>query len=132
MLAGGRQARQALNIVDRPLPKARPDVPTVSLSAFAFLFSEIISYAMDRAASVTELEERWAQPQRGRGGMKSVLGAAGARVTRCGGACGRVSVEAPGAGRSAKPALPPKPSPMRCPCVPHAGWTGSAMRSGRA
>lgn len=35
-------------------------VPTVSLSAFAYLFSELIQYAMDRASSTTDLEERCA------------------------------------------------------------------------
>lgn len=58
MLQAARPAKQALNIVDRPLPRVRADVPTVSLSAFAYLFSELISYAMDRAASITELEDR--------------------------------------------------------------------------
>lgn len=33
-------------------------VPTVSLSAFAFLFSELIQYTMDRATSTADLEER--------------------------------------------------------------------------
>jgi hypothetical protein len=33
-------------------------IPTVSLSAFAYLFSELIQYAMDRASSTGELEDR--------------------------------------------------------------------------
>lgn len=33
-------------------------IPTVSLSAFAYLFSELIQYTIDRATSTTELEER--------------------------------------------------------------------------
>lgn len=59
MLTGPRPNKHALNIVERPLPRTRAEVPTVSLSAYAFLFSELISYAMDRSASITELEERW-------------------------------------------------------------------------
>eukprot|EP00882_Tetradesmus_deserticola_P015907 GHRQ01016963.1.p1 GENE.GHRQ01016963.1~~GHRQ01016963.1.p1 ORF type:complete len:203 (+),score=77.37 GHRQ01016963.1:626-1234(+) len=51
-------SKHALNITDRPLARNKLDIPTVSLSAFAYLFSELISYAMDRAASITELEER--------------------------------------------------------------------------
>lgn len=57
-MLSARPPRHALNIVDRPLPKARGESPTVSFSAYAHLFSELISYAMDRAASITELEER--------------------------------------------------------------------------
>lgn len=51
-------SKHALNITDRPLARNKLDIPTVSLSAFAYLFSELISYAMDRAASITELEDR--------------------------------------------------------------------------
>lgn len=87
-MAGRGTSKQALNIVDRPLSKnkevgnslsvaghkkaeiicvpwlptthymATLQVPTVSLSAFAYLFSELIQYAMDRASSTTDLEER--------------------------------------------------------------------------
>jgi hypothetical protein len=53
-------SKHALNIIDRPIARNKLDIPTVSLSAFAYLFSELISYAMDRAASITELEDRWA------------------------------------------------------------------------
>lgn len=53
-----RTNKHALNIIDRPLARNKLDIPTVSLSAFAYLFSELISYAMDRAASITELEDR--------------------------------------------------------------------------
>ncbi|MEW5298598.1 MAG: hypothetical protein WDW38_000673 [Sanguina aurantia] len=56
-MAGRGTSKQALNIVDRPLSKSK-EVPTVSLSAFAYLFSELIQYAMDRASSTTDLEER--------------------------------------------------------------------------
>ncbi len=55
-----RTSKQALNIVDRPITKNRGEVATVSLSAFAYLFSELISFAMDRAGSITELEDRCA------------------------------------------------------------------------
>jgi trafficking protein particle complex subunit 5 len=58
MLSTPRAPRHAVNIIDRPVARSKLDVPTVSLSAYAYLFSELISYAMDRAASVTELEER--------------------------------------------------------------------------
>lgn len=57
-----RTTKHALNIVERPLARNKLDIPTVSLSAFAYLFSELISYAMDRAASITELEDRWEAP----------------------------------------------------------------------
>lgn len=53
-----RANKQSLNIIDRPIARNKLDIPTVSLSAFACLFSELISYAMDRAQSITELEER--------------------------------------------------------------------------
>jgi hypothetical protein len=58
MLSAQRQSKHALNIVDRPISKNKLDIPTVSFSAYAYLFSELISYAMERAASITELEER--------------------------------------------------------------------------
>lgn len=57
-MLSARTARQALNIVDRPIARTRAEVPTVSLSAFALLFSELISYSMDRSASITDLEDR--------------------------------------------------------------------------
>jgi len=53
-----RAAKHAVNIIERPLARNKLDTTTVSLSAFAYLFSELISYAMDRAASITELEDR--------------------------------------------------------------------------
>lgn len=57
MLAS-RTSKQSLNILDRPIPKNKLEIPTVSLSAFAYLFSELIQYTMDRASSTTELQER--------------------------------------------------------------------------
>lgn len=50
--------KQSLNILDRPLPKNRLEIPTVSLSAYAFLTSEIIQYTMDNASSTSDLDER--------------------------------------------------------------------------
>lgn len=58
MLLSGRQSKHALNIVDRPISKNKLDIATVSFSAYAYLFSELISYSVDRAASITELEDR--------------------------------------------------------------------------
>ncbi|PNH10708.1 Trafficking protein particle complex subunit 5 [Tetrabaena socialis] len=46
-MSGRQPAKHSLNIV-----------PTVSLSAFAYLFSEYIQYLVDRANSIGELEER--------------------------------------------------------------------------
>jgi hypothetical protein len=34
--------------------------PTVSLSAYAYLLSELIQYAVEKASSTGELEDRWA------------------------------------------------------------------------
>jgi hypothetical protein len=65
----GRQAKHGLNIIDRPLAKTRAEIPTVSFSAYAYLFGELISYAMDRAASITELEERCVSGSVGGGGF---------------------------------------------------------------
>ena len=42
-------------ILDRQLPKGRGEV---SLSAFAFLFSEIIQYCQSTVSNVGELERR--------------------------------------------------------------------------
>lgn len=44
-------------ILDRQLPKGRGEV---SLSAFAFLFSEIIQYCQSTVSNVSELERRYA------------------------------------------------------------------------
>jgi hypothetical protein len=78
---------QAVSIVDRPLPRGAAaagrglagvsaaaaasasasggggggiagDLPTVSLSAYAHLFAELIAYSMDRSSSIAELEDR--------------------------------------------------------------------------
>lgn len=42
-------------ILDRQLPKGRGEV---SLSAFAFLFSEIVQYCQATVSNVSELERR--------------------------------------------------------------------------
>lgn len=48
-----------MNIVaSLPCAQTRVQVPTVSLSAFAYLFSEYIQYLVDRANSISDLEER--------------------------------------------------------------------------
>mmetsp|Transcript_25616 Transcript_25616/g.65011 ORF Transcript_25616/g.65011 Transcript_25616/m.65011 type:complete len:202 (-) Transcript_25616:369-974(-) len=54
----GSRSKQSMNIVDRPITKNKLEIPTVSLSAFAYLFSELIQYAMDRASSTVELDDR--------------------------------------------------------------------------
>lgn len=43
------------NILDRPLPRGKTEV---SLSAFAFLFSELVQYNQSRVGSVADLERR--------------------------------------------------------------------------
>lgn len=54
-----RTTKHALHIVERPLARNKLDIPMVSLSAFAYLFSELIGYAVERSGSITELEDRW-------------------------------------------------------------------------
>jgi hypothetical protein len=44
-----------VGILDRPLTKAKGEV---SLSSFAFLFSEIVQYSQNRVASVADLERK--------------------------------------------------------------------------
>eukprot|EP00026_Physarum_polycephalum_P019239 Phypoly_transcript_21156.p1 GENE.Phypoly_transcript_21156~~Phypoly_transcript_21156.p1 ORF type:complete len:192 (+),score=11.20 Phypoly_transcript_21156:47-622(+) len=46
-----------LNIVDRPLSRGKSEV---SLSAFAYLFSELIQYTQNRVSHVNDLERRLA------------------------------------------------------------------------
>ncbi|EGG13846.1 hypothetical protein DFA_11607 [Cavenderia fasciculata] len=47
--------KNAVNIVDRPLPKGKTEI---NLSSFAFLFSEIIQYSQDRIKAGHELEKK--------------------------------------------------------------------------
>mmetsp|Transcript_23223 Transcript_23223/g.33166 ORF Transcript_23223/g.33166 Transcript_23223/m.33166 type:complete len:89 (+) Transcript_23223:75-341(+) len=52
------------NILDRPLGRpigrvgGSSDATSVSLSAFAYVYSELVQYHQGRAASVSELERR--------------------------------------------------------------------------
>eukprot|EP00735_Rhodelphis_limneticus_P006579 TRINITY_DN18_c0_g1::TRINITY_DN18_c0_g1_i1::g.14759::m.14759 TRINITY_DN18_c0_g1::TRINITY_DN18_c0_g1_i1::g.14759 ORF type:complete len:209 (-),score=19.89,sp/Q54YG5/TPPC5_DICDI/65.56/8e-82,TRAPP/PF04051.11/1.3e-43,VanZ/PF04892.7/0.091 TRINITY_DN18_c0_g1_i1:62-661(-) len=52
---GGVPVGKQLNIVDRPLSKGKTEV---SLSAFAFLFSELIQYTQTRVKQINDLERR--------------------------------------------------------------------------
>ncbi|KAL6069857.1 Trafficking protein particle complex subunit 5 [Balamuthia mandrillaris] len=47
--------RPVLNIVDRPVTKGKKEV---SLSAFAYLFSEFVQFSQDKVNDVTKLETR--------------------------------------------------------------------------
>lgn len=51
----GGGAVPLVNIVDRPLAKGKEEV---SLSAFSFLFSEIVQYCQSHAATVMDLEQK--------------------------------------------------------------------------
>lgn len=55
MLSAAPRSKQLLNIVDRPLSKGKSEV---SLSAFAFLFSEIMQYSQTQVNNVAELERK--------------------------------------------------------------------------
>eukprot|EP00898_Chlorokybus_atmophyticus_P003694 jgi/Chlat1/4325/Chrsp29S04607 len=48
-------ARQAINVVDRPIGKGKQEV---SLSAFAFLFSALVQFCQQRVSNIGELERR--------------------------------------------------------------------------
>ncbi|CAK9231652.1 unnamed protein product [Sphagnum troendelagicum] len=54
MIGVGR-SKQNLNVVDRPLGKGKTEV---LLSAFAFLFSELVQYNQTRVDNIAELERR--------------------------------------------------------------------------
>eukprot|EP00245_Coleochaete_scutata_P011899 TRINITY_DN4503_c2_g1_i1.p2 TRINITY_DN4503_c2_g1~~TRINITY_DN4503_c2_g1_i1.p2 ORF type:complete len:196 (+),score=36.19 TRINITY_DN4503_c2_g1_i1:249-836(+) len=51
----GSRSKGPINIVDRPLGKGKTEV---SLSAFAFLFSELLQYCQGRVNNVAELERK--------------------------------------------------------------------------
>jgi len=51
------KSKKLLNIVDRPISKGKTEV---SLSAFAFLFSELIQYCQQRVNMTQELERKLA------------------------------------------------------------------------
>lgn len=53
-----RYSRHAVSIVERPLLRSKAEVSTVSFSAFAYLFSELIQYSQTKVKSTTELEHR--------------------------------------------------------------------------
>mmetsp|Transcript_2813 Transcript_2813/g.4425 ORF Transcript_2813/g.4425 Transcript_2813/m.4425 type:complete len:202 (-) Transcript_2813:152-757(-) len=53
-----QESHRNLNIVERPLIKQKPEKTVLSLSAFAYLYSELIQYNIDKSANTTELEER--------------------------------------------------------------------------
>ncbi|GBG80615.1 hypothetical protein CBR_g31075 [Chara braunii] len=55
MLIGSGRSKQFLNVVDRPIGKGKNEV---SLSAFAFLFSELVQYCQTRVDNVAELERK--------------------------------------------------------------------------
>jgi len=46
------------NILDRPIDRVRSSEANVSLSAFAYMYSELVQYHQGRAASISELERR--------------------------------------------------------------------------
>jgi len=51
------EKRKIPNIVDRPISKGKSEV---SLSAFSFLFSELVQYSQGRVSQITDLEKRLA------------------------------------------------------------------------
>eukprot|EP00271_Cylindrocystis_brebissonii_P008640 TRINITY_DN23109_c0_g1_i1.p1 TRINITY_DN23109_c0_g1~~TRINITY_DN23109_c0_g1_i1.p1 ORF type:complete len:198 (+),score=38.68 TRINITY_DN23109_c0_g1_i1:470-1063(+) len=55
MIGATPRSKQAQNIVDRPLGKGKTEV---SLSAFAYLFSEAVQYSQTRVTNINELERR--------------------------------------------------------------------------
>jgi hypothetical protein len=52
---GGGHPASKENILDRPLERRRTEI---NLSAFAFLFSEVVQYCRDRAATIPDLERK--------------------------------------------------------------------------
>jgi len=56
-MAGRDKPRQGSHILDRVIPKNKLEIPTVSLSAHAFLTSEILQYSMENASSTNDLDE---------------------------------------------------------------------------
>eukprot|EP00555_Chaetoceros_dichaeta_P009342 CAMPEP_0198264058 /NCGR_PEP_ID=MMETSP1447-20131203/14611_1 /TAXON_ID=420782 /ORGANISM="Chaetoceros dichaeta, Strain CCMP1751" /LENGTH=162 /DNA_ID=CAMNT_0043952875 /DNA_START=31 /DNA_END=516 /DNA_ORIENTATION=+ len=46
------------SVLDRPLGRVRGTETQVSLSAFAYLYSELVQYHQSRVASISELERR--------------------------------------------------------------------------
>ncbi|XP_066307488.1 uncharacterized protein [Miscanthus floridulus] len=60
MISVGK-AKQYANVLDKPLSRGRQEV---SLSAFAFLFSELVQYNQTQVDNITELERRFRAEQR--------------------------------------------------------------------
>lgn len=58
-LGDSQKTRNKMNIVDRPLPDRRSK-KEVSLSAFCFLFSELVQYTHRRVTHIKDLERRLA------------------------------------------------------------------------
>eukprot|EP01125_Pyxidicula_operculata_P015543 TRINITY_DN5281_c0_g1_i1.p1 TRINITY_DN5281_c0_g1~~TRINITY_DN5281_c0_g1_i1.p1 ORF type:complete len:199 (-),score=30.03 TRINITY_DN5281_c0_g1_i1:114-710(-) len=58
-LGSDAKKRNVMNIVDRPLPD-RKSKKEVSLSAFCFLFSELVQYTHRRVTHIKDLERRLA------------------------------------------------------------------------
>ncbi|XP_028092588.1 trafficking protein particle complex subunit 5-like [Camellia sinensis] len=54
-MIGVGKIKQYTNILDKPLSKGKQEV---SLSAFAFLFSELVQYNQTQVDNITELERR--------------------------------------------------------------------------
>lgn len=55
MMGAAPRSKQLLNIIDRPLAKGKTEV---SLSALAFLFSEIVQYSQTKVSNIAELERK--------------------------------------------------------------------------
>ncbi|GJP38049.1 hypothetical protein CLOM_g22482 [Closterium sp. NIES-68] len=55
MIGGASRPKQLQNIVDRPLSRGKSEV---SLSALAFLFSEMVQYSQTRVNNIAELERK--------------------------------------------------------------------------
>ncbi|KAL6523435.1 hypothetical protein OROGR_017038 [Orobanche gracilis] len=54
-MIGVGKIKQYTNVLDRPLGKGKQEV---SLSAFAFLFSELVQYNQTQVDNIAELERR--------------------------------------------------------------------------
>lgn len=48
-------AKKTVSVLDKPLPKVRKEL---SLSTFAFLFSEVVQYCQSRVTDASDLEKR--------------------------------------------------------------------------
>ncbi|CAI5534250.1 unnamed protein product, partial [Closterium sp. Naga37s-1] len=55
MIGGASRPKQLQNIVDRPMSRGKSEV---SLSALAFLFSEMVQYSQTRVNNIAELERK--------------------------------------------------------------------------